>query len=458
MRKIYKDQLEIKFQSANWTYFPELAVIDILLEENQQILDLVSNCFKSDYRWGKYGRKGMSVDQILRCAIYKAMKDITYSELEKDLVDSQVCKDFCKMGYGEYYTDSTLQENISKIDSETIAEVFNEIGRIGLELGVDNGVRVRLDTTTVEADVHYPTNSSLLYDVIRKANDYMEGFRKIVSFITFRDYRKQAKANDFKIVNIKGTKKMSQKDKRCPLFKNQLILLKKSYNQMVAALEIDVSSLNLDLLASLIAENFQRQMKELLPYCEQIKEMVERSEIGDEKLENSAKFYSIFEPHTECIVKGSRDIVFGHKISLASGTSNLLFEFELLEGNPSDTTTFKDCLLRIRDNLGFVPQNQVSDGGYASQANHDFARRLGIRNNVFNKIKGSMQNIVSSKQMETRLKKWRSGIEAIISNIKRGLGLTRCLWRGIEHTRCFIKWVGIAFNLKVIAAYILAVG
>jgi IS5 family transposase len=88
---------------------------------------------------------------------------------------------------------------------------------------------------------------------------------------------------------------------------------------------------------------------------------------------------------------------------------------------------------KVIKTYGIVPHNGATDGGYASLANQQYAQKHGIMNIVFNKIVGSLRNVCSSKNLETRLKKWRGTIEAIISNIKRGFHLHRCNWKGEEH-------------------------
>ena len=66
-----------------------------------------------------------------------------------------------------------------------------------------------------------------------------------------------------------------------------------------------------------------------------------------------------------------------------------------------------------------------------------------------------MQNVASSQKMETMLKKWRSGIEALISNFKRGLNAAKCTWKGWEAFKQFVLWNIITFNLRVISRSIL---
>ena len=102
-----------------------------------------------------------------------------------------------------------------------------------------------------------------------------------------------------------------------------------------------------------------------------------------------------------------------------------------------------------------IPRDCVTDGGYATKLNSAYAQEQGIVNVVFNKVVGSLQNIVSSLNIETRLKKWRSGIEANISNLKRGFNLERCNWKGFDHFCSKVMWSVIAYNIRVMTAAVL---
>ncbi len=109
----------------------------------------------------------------------------------------------------------------------------------------------------------------------------------------------------------------------------------------------------------------------------------------------------------------------------------------------------------ISENYKVKIQDGVTDGGYASKANAEFAKRLGLINIVFNKVVGSLKNTAVSKHIETKLKKWRSAIEAVISNIKRGFDLRRCVWKGRMHFDAKVFWSVIAYNIRVMASLLL---
>ena len=116
-------------------------------------------------------------------------------------------------------------------------------------------------------------------------------------------------------------------------------------------------------------------------------------------------------------------------------------------------TIFKSSTIdRIIENYKIIPRDYATDGGFASKDNLEYAKRSGIVNIVFNKIVGSLKNAVNSLNIETRLKKWRSGMEAVISNLKRGFDIRICNWKGWGHFKSKVLWSVLGYNFRVMTA------
>jgi transposase, IS5 family len=193
-------------------------------------------------------------------------------------------------------------------------------------------------------------------------------------------------------------------------------------------------------------------MTNLLLLMGRVYEMTYRREIQGEVVPNDQKVFSIYEQHADIIVKGQREVKFGHKVNVGTGKSNLILTCEVLRGNPADSGLFQKTIDTLVEQYSIVPRDSATDGGFASKANAEYAQSKGIVNIVFNKIVGSLKNITSSKNMETRLKKWRSGIEANISNLLRGFDLSVCNWKGWEHFKSKVLFSVIAYNIRVMTS------
>lgn len=442
------NDLKLQFEKELWALNPELAVIDTILNKYPEIYEMVKQDISRGKEGSNLGRQDMpTVEQIVRAAIYKETKNLTYRELEYEQHDSRICATFVKVDDRKPFSFEVFQKYISRISGESLNKVLVAINKIAMGEGVEDGRSIRTDSTVVETNIHYPTNNSLIWDCIKTIDRLLKKLKDSGLEIKVRSYKKQAKKNHYKINNTKS------KDKRKEEFKKQLKLLRSSINQAERALVMTVPRAITEWIK---AEAAMKALRDLLPKAEKVYDISWRHEILGKAVPNEEKIFSIYEDHTDIIVKGSREVEFGHKVNLTGGRSNLILDCRILDGNPADSTLYTDVLDRIEANYGIVPRDMVADGAYASKDNVGVAYKRGIVNIVFNKIRGSLKNIVRSMNMQTRLKKWRSGIEAVISNLKRGYELFRCEWRTRARFDAKVYWNVIVYNIRVLTGALLA--
>jgi len=435
----------LKLENPNWALDPELALIDTILNENPSLYEIVTPDIMGLNKSSEMGRQDSpTVEQVVRAALYKELKGLDYRELEYAQEDSRICGAFIKLEGRSPFSFEVFHKYISKIRGESLRVLMVEINRVMMrEEGIEDGKRLRTDTTVVETDIHYPTNNSLIWDCIKTSHRLLKKLEEAGEIRKVRNYQKQGKKNEFKINNTKN------KEKRAELFKKQLKLFRCAINQVSRAVEGVIMGAELG-VGSIVAE-----LEGLLSKMEQVYDISYRHEVLGESVPNGEKIFSIYEGHTDIIVKGSREVAFGHKVNLTTGRSNLILDCGVVDGNPKDSSLYEGVLERVKRDYGVRPRDMVTDGAYASLRNQEKAKEYGIVNIVFNKIVGSLKNVVSSVQMETRLKKWRSGMEAVISNLKRGFHLFRCEWKGREHFDAKVLWSVIAYNIRVMTGFML---
>lgn len=442
------NDLKLQFEKGLWALNPELAVIDTILNTHPEIFEMVREDITGGHEGKNIGRQDMpTVEQIVRAAIYKEMKNLTYRELEFAQYDSRLCAAFIKIDERKPFSFKAYQKYISRISGDCLGKMLVAINKIGMGEGIEDGRSIRTDSTVVETNIHYPTNNSLIWDCMKTIDRLLKKLKETGVEIKVRSYKKQAKKNQFKINNTRS------KEKREGEFKKQLKLFRSSINQAERALSTPLSGA---IEGWIEAQVIIQALRDLLPKAEKVYDISWRHEILGEAVPNKEKIFSIYEDHTDIIVKGKREVEFGHKINLATGRSNLILDCRILDGNPADSAIYADVLDSIHTNYGMVPRDVVTDGGYASRSNARSAQEKGIINIVFNKITGSLKNIVRSTNIETRLKKWRSGIEAVISNLKRGFELFRCEWKTRERFDAKVYWNVIVYNIRVMTGAFLA--
>ena len=439
------NELRLRLDNPKWVLDAELAVIDTILDENPRLYEIVGADLLELNKSSKRGRQDSpTVEQVVRAALYKEIKKLDYHELEYAQEDSRMCGVFIKLEGRSPFSFEMFHKYISRIRGESLRALMVEINRIMMkEEGMEDGRSLRTDSTVVESNIHYPTNNTLIWDCIKTSHRLLKKVEEMGGIKKVRNYQKQGKKNEFKINNTKD------KEKRTELFEKQLKMFRVSINQVKRVVEGVMTGIDLG-LGSIVEE-----LKGLLPKMEKVYDISYRHELLGESVANSEKIFSIYEEHTDIIIKGSREVDFGHKVNLSTGRSNLILDCEIVDGNPNDSTLFEGVLKRVTDNYGIKPRDVATDGGYASLKNQEKAKEYGIVNIVFNKIVGSMKNVVTSVHMETRLKKWRSGMEAVISNLKRGFDLFRCEWKGRDHFDAKVLWSVIAYNIRVMTCFML---
>lgn len=443
--KIFNDFC-LKFEKSDWSLNPEFGLIDTILEEHPELCDIVAPDILPANKASFFGRKDIpSVEQIVRAAIYKELKSLDYRELEYAQSDSRICATFIKLNNRKPFSFQMFQKYISRITAETLNKLLIAINKIAISEGLEDIKSLRVDSTVVKSNIHYPTNNSLVYDCIKESHRLLTRLSEETQGLQIRDYRKSAKANYYKINNTKI------KDRRIKLFQKQLVTFTKSINQVDQVLR-NPKKKSYSIAAICIATNLENH----LPVMHQVFSVTKRKEILGENIPNAEKIFSIYEPHTDIIVKGGREVQFGHKINIAGGKSNLILDCEVLDGNPSDSKLYIPTLERVIKNYGKIPRDVSTDGAYASLDNKKGAEEKGITNIVFNKVVGSLQNKTNSKKMETQLKKWRSGIEAVISNYKRSFDMFVCTWKGKVHFDAKVLWSAIAYNIRVMTRLVVS--
>jgi len=374
----------------------ELEAISLVLDQNAGILDLVFRDLVQ-YQRTDTGRDGMTVEQVLRCAILKQYRDLTFEELAFHLEDSMAFRSFARLKMGRYPCGSALQENIKAIAAETWEAVNRMLLEHGAQQQVEQGGAVRLDSTVVETPIHHPTDSRLLMDGIRVITRLLQAGKDLnpTPWYTFADHQRAAKKRGLQILN-------ARKDK----------VRHKAYGELLS---------------------------------------LARRVLRGEQVPGGEKVVSFFECHTEVIVKGRRDTQYGHKIFLSGGRSGLILDCVIPRGNPTDAALFPDLLARQEAIYGRLPAKTAAGGAFASQGNLRLAQGRGVKDVMFAKKRGlRVLDMVKSLWVYKKLRNFRAGLEANISRLKRAFGVERCTWQGWPGFRQYVWSAVVSYNVLVL--------
>ena len=205
-----------------------------------------------------------------------------------------------------------------------------------------------------------------------------------------------------------------------------------------------------------LAQQAAAQLRHFAALGLKVISQTERRVFKGEKVPAREKILSIFEHHTDIIVKDRRETVYGHKINLTSGASTLILDCVIEEGNPADATRAVPMIERQKEIYGRVPRQASFDGGYASKANLKDLKEFGVKDVAFNKKRGlEVADMAKSGWVYKQLTRFRAGIESGISFLKRCFGLVRVTWRGEESFKAYVWGSVVSVNLLILARHTL---
>lgn len=444
MREICDTQMRLEFYQSHSKMSKKLKEISEILQKDMSFLEKVAEDFKTP-KGSPAGAKGMTIEQVVRVAILKQLRQLGYEELYDELNDNISYRRFAKIHEGEVPKKMTLNENIKRISPEGWEEIHKVIIKTAKELDVEEGKSVRMDSTGVESNIHYPTDGELLWDCVRVIDRIIEGVMDEYPEmeIVYHNHTKRAKKRRYRIVNT------SSKEKRVEAYRDLLKVSRvtgKYGESCVEQLEKKVRQGDIE------ARVYKEDLTGYLESLNTIINQAERRVLNEEKVEAKDKLVSIFETHSDILAKGKRKVIFGHKILLSGGKSNLILDCMIERGNWSDAEYFEKGINRLKERYDVHPEEITTDGGFASKGNYDMAVGKGIKKVLFTKnCSSKIVELVKTSRAYKRLRKFRAGIEGCISAGKRSYGLSRCTWKGWRSFQSYV-WLGvIAFNLSIMA-------
>ena len=445
MREKRQKQMPLMDHILDHPQSKELEVISAIIEANPTICQFIlQDLTKGKSEAQRAGAKGMSADQVLRCVVVKILFGFTYEELAFHIVDSQSLRWFCRIGIAdEGFKKSTLNRNIKAISPQTWEMINRQILGYAQKENIEKGRTVRTDCTCVETHIHEPRDSNQLWDCVRVLTRLMTTGRDKfgIKVAGFSNHRRRAKRRMLAVMNAKN------QEQRKAAYADLLKVTGKVLGYARTMLEAINQSAVHPLAMALGIE-----IEHYLDLTGRVICQAERRVLKSEKVAAKDKVVSIFEPHTDVIVKDRRETIFGHKICLSGGASNLILDCVILKGNPSDTDLAIPMLDRQKEIYGRYPLKVSFDGGFASKDNLRQAKVRNIKDVCFAKKRGLQEtDMCRSEYVYHRLRRFRAGIESGISWLKRCMGLSRCMWKGWEAFKSYVWSSVVAANLLTLA-------
>lgn len=405
----------------------KLPVLLTLLEK-----DLKSSSVKAT------GRKGLSVENVFRCMLLKQMTGVSYDQLAFHLADSATYRAFTRLSSTCAPKKSALSQNIRRVQPETLQSIFEYLNLKACEEGLLKTDLMRVDSTVVQSNIIKPSDSQLLNDGVRVLSRlFAKSQQRTGVKLRLTDHRKTARSLSADIFYGRAAAKE-------PLYGKLLSVARKVIQQSKLAL-VQVRQKS---SYSVGGQAWLGQVEHYQTLLLRVIDQTERRVIQGEKVPADEKLYSLFETHTDIIIKDRRDIHYGHKINLATDVNGLITVLRIEEGNPADIAQYRPIVEAHKKLYRCVPQITVADGGYASLSNIEAGKEEGIQKVVFHKKKGISLSAMGIKQKTLeKLRNFRAGIEGNISELKRAFGAGKATWKGECGFKAYVWSSVISYNL-----------
>jgi IS5 family transposase len=440
-----EDKFFLAIQTLASEMEPELAEIDRILDDDE-IFQMIKQDFAQRHPQTMCtGRPSTPVEVILRMLVVRRLYHWSYEDTERHVKDSLVLRRFCRVYLEDVPDDTTLIRWANQVQPATMVALNQRVTTIATELKVTRGRKLRTDGTAVEANIHPPTDNSLLGDGVRVISRTLKRAQDLLGDkldkTVFRDRTRSAKRTARYISQQAPRGKAALK----PLFRKLIDITQASVQQ---ARQVRNA---LATLPDATAERLRTTLDTFIPRIEQGIDQTVRRVFDGEAVPAAEKMVSLFEAHTDIIKRSSakQDVVFGHKVWLDEVDGGIISSYRVLAGNPGDSDQWQPSLDRHVEQFGHPPWQASADRGVHSFPNETYAEDIGVKRIILPQpgSKSDARREHERQRWFKRGRRWHAGVEGRISVVKRKHGLDRCLDHGEVGFQRWVGWSVIANNL-----------
>jgi IS5 family transposase len=301
---------------------------------------LAKRCPKSRTR----GRLGTPAEVVLRLLLLKHIRNWSYEVVEREVRANLVYRSFTRIGGGKVPDDTVMNKWALTLGPEVIEDLHKRVVTIAQEKKIVDGRKMRVDTTVVESNIHYPTDSSLLGDGVRVLTRAMKRIAAIAGDAGAK-LRDRSRSVKYRILEIgraarskggTGKEKLEQGYRKLLEATSRVVGQAKRFSREIAS-GVKKSS---DVFQQAAMEGLRKELDTMAPRVQQVMQQTRARVLGGDTHVNG-KLVSIFEPSTEVIRKGkaSKPTEFGKMVKIQEAENQMIICYEVFEKRPSDLDT-----------------------------------------------------------------------------------------------------------------------
>ena len=451
-----------QFSFADWEMFhqnvkldPILQTISDLLDDNAAIIDAIRRDLDQGLKNPDAGRDGLTPQQVLRSLVLRRVKNWDYRELRERIADGFTLRKFTDFYSQPVPQHDAFNRSFNRVTPQTLRAVNDLVVKAAVDEGLEDGSKLRSDTTVVQTDIHHPTDNTLMWDAVRVVT---RSVRRLGDAIGRRveGFHNRTRAARRRMQEIQRMTSTARKSQQTEKYRALIRIAEEVMSSARGALKQTKNVRSKTVVAGLAIKACRDEIEHYCGLGDRVIDQSRRRVLEGEQVPNAEKIYSIFEPHTDLIKRGKvrTPLEFGHKVFLAESANGLITQYKVLDGNPNDHHHVEPSLERHKEAFGQAPEVYSADRGFFSEENVEECTQDGVKVVCIPQCGGRRTAEREAYEKSPAFKKgqrFRAGVEGRISVLFRGRGMKRCLAEGRER---FELWVGaavLANNLMKIA-------
>jgi len=445
---------DVEFLRQGVQLEPTLKRIAAFLDQHARLVDGVRRDLLRGLTRPTTGRRGLTAAQTLRSLILMRVKNWDYRELRERITDGYTLRSFTHFESQRVPKHDAFNRAVNRLTPATLQVVNDAVVQAAVALGVEDGTKLRVDTTVVETDIHHPTDSTLLWDTVRVVTRLVRQLDDLIP-AGVGPFTVRTRAARRRMAEIQRMTAKERHTQQVPTYR-ALIGITERVVAEARAVVARVQAPRGDVLSGATVAALKQQITSYCDLGDRVFSQTRRRVLHGEQVPTDEKVYSIFEPHTDLIKRGKerKPIEFGHKVFLAESGHGLITQYQVLTGNPADQDHVTPSLTRHATIFHQAPDLYSSDRGFFNESNLDACRTAGVRLTCIPQSGGKRsaeREAFEKSPAFKRGQRFRAGIEGRISVLFRGRGMKRALVEGREHFELLVGAAVLANNLMVIA-------
>jgi transposase, IS5 family len=439
---------------------PLLEAISTFLDSQHGMIERVRCDLVRGLKKPRKGRRGLTARQVLRSLVLMRVKNWDYRELRERIADGVTLRQFTDFYCDPVPKHDAFNRGFNRLTPQTLKAVNDLVVQAAVGLGLEDGAKLRVDTTVVETDIHHPTDNTLLWDVVRVVTRLVGRLAKALKMRRIKGFCDRRRSAHRRMYEIQRMTTRQRQERQTTIYRALIGIAGDVVASAKSALERTATMRGEDLSAAMAIDAIRDEIAHYCGLGEQVIGQARRRVLEGEQVPNAEKIYSIFEPHTDLIKRGKvrTPVEFGHKVFLAESAKGLITQYEVLKGNPTDEVHVAPSLKRHRHAFRRAPELYAGDRGFFSEQNVTACVQGAVKTVCIPQRGGSktpQRQAYERSQAFKQGQRFRAGIEGRISVLMRGRGMKRCRAEGAERFALFVGAAVLANNLMIVAALLI---